>query len=206
MPVDQRSAEIAALFEHNREWAAQREKDEPGFFKRLATQQAPEFMWIGCSDSRVPANEITGLISGEVFVHRNVANVVMQTDINCMSVVEFAIHVLRVKHVIVCGHYGCAGVKAAMGTDTTGAVDHWLSSIRELYDQHRAELSAMREDEAVARLCELNVLHQLRSLCRSTVIRDAWSRGQALSVHGWIYGVHDGLLRSLSEPVTGPGD
>ncbi len=194
--------EIQELFDHNREWAAQIEKDDPGFFGRLAKQQEPEYLWIGCSDSRVPANQITGLMPGEVFVHRNVANVVMQTDLNCMSVVDFAIHQLRVKHVIVCGHYGCAGVRASMGEHTVGAVDHWLSGIRDLWEQHKEELDGLDEKSAAARLCELNVLHQVHALCRTTVIRDAWSSGQDLSIHGWIYGIEDGLLRSLQEPIT----
>ena len=194
--------EIQALFDHNREWAAQIEKDDPGFFARLAQQQAPKYLWIGCSDSRVPANQITGLMPGEVFVHRNVANVVLQTDLNCMSVVEFSIHKLKVEHVIVCGHYGCAGVHAAMSDNAIGAVDHWLSSIRELWDQHKDELASLPLDEAEARLCELNVRHQVRSLCRSTVMKDAWSRGEFVNVHGWIYGIKDGLLRSLGDPIS----
>lgn len=194
--------QIQALFDNNREWAAQIEKDDPGFFGRLAKQQEPEFLWIGCSDSRVPANQITGLMPGEVFVHRNIANVVLQTDLNCMSVVDFAIHKLKVKHVIVCGHYGCAGVHAAMGSDTVGAVDHWLSGIRDLWEQHKDELTAMDSTLAEARLCELNVLQQVKSLCRTTVMRDAWSRGQDVTVHGWVYGIKDGLLRSLGEPIA----
>jgi carbonic anhydrase len=198
--------DIQSLFDHNREWAAQIEKDDPGFFGRLAKQQAPEFLWIGCSDSRVPANQITGLMPGEVFVHRNVANVVMQTDLNCMSVVEFAIHQLKVKHVIVCGHYGCAGVRAAMEHKTVGAVDHWLSGIRELWDEHREELEKLATADAAARLCELNVLAQVRSLCRSTVMKDAWGRDQDVKIHGWIYGIEDGLLRSLGEPKTSASD
>jgi carbonic anhydrase len=198
--------DIQSLFDHNRAWAAQIEKDDPGFFGRLAKQQAPEYLWIGCSDSRVPANQITGLMPGEVFVHRNVANIVLQTDLNCMSVVDFAIHALKVKHVIVCGHYGCAGVHAAMGTDTVGAVDHWLSGIRELWEENKEELSVLDSKQAEARLCELNVLQQVKSLCRSTVMRDAWGKGQKISVHGWIYGIQDGLLRSLGDPITAAGD
>jgi carbonic anhydrase len=198
--------DIQSLFDHNREWAAQIEKDDPGFFGRLAKQQEPEYLWIGCSDSRVPANQITGLMPGEVFVHRNVANVVMQTDLNCMSVVDFAIHKLKVKHVIVCGHYGCAGVHAAMDDNAVGAVDHWLSGIRDLWEQHKDELEQLDAKAAEARLCELNVLHQVKSLCRTTVMKDAWSRGQDVNVHGWIYGIEDGLLRSLGDPVTSASD
>ena len=194
--------DIQSLFDHNRAWAAQIEKDDPGFFARLAKQQAPKYLWIGCSDSRVPANQITGLMPGEVFVHRNVANVVLQTDLNCMSVVDFAIHQLKVQHVIVCGHYGCAGVHAAMGDDTVGAVDHWLSGIRELWDEHKGELQELPATAAEARLCELNVLQQVRSLCRTTVMKDAWARGENVQVHGWIYGIQDGLLRSLGDPIT----
>jgi carbonic anhydrase len=194
--------DIKALFDHNRAWAAQIEKDDPGFFARLAKQQAPKYLWIGCSDSRVPANQITGLMPGEVFVHRNVANVVLQTDLNCMSVVDFAIHQLKVHHVIVCGHYGCAGVHAATGDSTVGAVDHWLSGIRELWDEHKSELQELPPTAAESRLCELNVQQQVRSLCRTTVMKDAWSRGQDIQVHGWIYGIQDGLLRNLGDPIT----
>jgi carbonic anhydrase len=194
--------DIKALFDHNRAWAAQIEKDDPGFFARLAKQQAPKYLWIGCSDSRVPANQITGLMPGEVFVHRNVANVVLQTDLNCMSVVDFAIHQLKVQHVIVCGHYGFAGVHAAMGDSTVGAVDHWLSGIRELWDEHKSELQELPPTAAESRLCELNVQQQVRSLCRTTVMKDAWSRGQDIQVHGWIYGIQDGLLRNLGDPIT----
>lgn len=196
--------EIQGLLDHNREWAAQIEKDDPGFFSRLARQQTPEFLWIGCSDSRVPANQITGLMPGEVFVHRNVANVVLQTDLNCMAVVDYAIHNLRVKHVIVCGHYGCGGVLAAMAGNTEGAVDHWLSSIRELHMEHKEELDALDHTGAERRLCELNVLRQARSLCRSSTLQEAWARGQSLAVHAWIYGIEDGLLRSLGEPIAAP--
>jgi len=194
--------DIQSLFDHNRAWAAQIERDDPGFFGRLAQQQAPKYLWIGCSDSRVPANQITGLMPGEVFVHRNVANVVLQTDLNCMAVVDFAIQSLKVQHVIVCGHYGCAGVHAAISDNSVGAVDHWLSGIRELWDQHKDELASLPAASAEARLCELNVRDQVRSLCRTTVMKDAWSRGENVQVHGWIYGIKDGLLRSLGDPVT----
>jgi carbonic anhydrase len=198
--------DIQKLFEHNRAWASQIEQDDPGFFARLAKQQAPKFLWIGCSDSRVPANQITGLMPGEVFVHRNVANIVLQTDINCMSVVDFAIRKLQVRHVIVCGHYGCAGVHAAMNDNAVGAVDHWLSGIRDLWAQNQDDLSDLDAATAEARLCELNVRQQVRSLCRTTVIQEAWGRGQAVDVHGWIYGVEDGLLRVLGERITSAAD
>ncbi len=202
MSRDQEADDIQQLFDHNREWAAQMEQDDPGFFGRLAKQQKPDFLWIGCSDSRVPANQITGLMPGEVFVHRNVANIVMQTDLNCMSVVDFAIRKLQVRHVIVCGHYGCAGVHAAMDDTVVGAVDHWLSGIRDLWEQHRDDLADLDTAAAEARLCELNVQQQVRSLCGTTVMKEAWSRGQAIDVHGWIYGIEDGLLRVLGDRIT----
>ncbi len=199
---DQEADDIQQLFDHNREWAAQMEQDDPGFFGRLAKQQKPDFLWIGCSDSRVPANQITGLMPGEVFVHRNVANIVMQTDLNCMSVVDFAIRKLQVRHVIVCGHYGCAGVHAAMDDTAVGEVDHWPSGIRDLWEQHRDDFATLDTETAEARLCELNVIQQVRSLCRTTVMKEAWSRGQAIDVHGWIYGIEDGLLRVLGDRIT----
>jgi carbonic anhydrase len=205
MPTESTSDEIAALFENNRRWAEQVESDEPGFFSRLAAQQKPKFLWIGCSDSRVPANQITGLAPGEIFVHRNVANVVSATDLNCMSVVDFAIRQLKVRHVIICGHYGCAGVQAAAEEGAIGVTDAWLSGIRELWDQHKADLSELDPVEAQKRLCELNVRQQLRALSRTTVLRQAWKRGQPVDVHGWIYRVEDGLLRDLGERVTADG-
>jgi carbonic anhydrase len=194
--------EIQTLFDNNRQWAERIEQEDPGFFGRLARQQKPRYLWIGCSDSRVPANQITGLMPGEVFVHRNVANVVSQTDINCMSVVEFAVRALQVRHIIICGHYGCAGVRAAMDQETDGVIDHWLSGIRELWDRHKPELGKLDPNVAQTRLCEFNVREQVRSLCRTTVIKRAWRRGQALDVHGWIYGVEDGLLRDLGERIA----
>ncbi len=202
MSRDQEADDIQELFDHNREWAAQMEQDDPGFFCRLAKQQEPDFLWIGCSDSRVPANQITGLKPGQVFVHRNVANIVMQTDLNCMSVIDFAIRKLQVRHVIVCGHYGCAGVHAAMDDTAVGAVSDWLSGIRDLWERHRGDLADLDTAAAEARLCELNVQQQVKSLCRTTVMKEAWDRGQAIDVHGWIYGLEDGLLRILGEPVT----
>ncbi len=202
MSRDQEADDIQELFDHNREWAAQMEQDDPGFFGRLANQQEPDFLWIGCSDSRVPANQITGLKPGQVFVHRNVANIVMQTDLNCMSVIDFAIRKLQVRHVIVCGHYGCAGVHAAMDDTAVGAVSDWLSGIRDLWEQHRGDLADLDTAAAEARLCELNVQQQVKSLCRTTVMKEAWSRGQAIDVHGWIYGLEDGLLRVLGDRIT----
>ena len=206
MSRNQETDEIQSLFDNNRQWAEQIERDDPGIFERLATQQKPKYLWIGCSDSRVPANQITGLMPGEVFVHRNVANLVLQTDLNCMSVVDFAIRKLQVRHVIICGHYGCAGVQAALEDGTVGVVDNWLSGIRDLWEQHRTELEGLDSATAQARLCELNVRQQVRSLCRTTVIKQAWERGQAVDVHGWVYGVEDGLLRDLGDRITSPED
>jgi carbonic anhydrase len=198
------SDDIAQLFLNNQVWAAEMERDEPGFFGRLAAQQKPKFLWIGCSDSRVPANQITGLAPGEVFVHRNVANVVSATDLNCMSVVDFAIRVLQVRHVIICGHYGCAGVQAASEEGAFGVTDSWLSGIRELWDQRRDEFAGLDAAAAQASLCEINVQTQVRTLARTTVLRQAWKRGQAVDIHGWIYGIGDGLLRDLGVRVSGP--
>jgi carbonic anhydrase len=198
-------AEIEALFANNRRWAAEMEREEPGFFGRLVGQQQPQFLWIGCSDSRVPANQITGLAPGEVFVHRNVANVVSATDLNCMSVVDFAVRRLRVRHIIVCGHYGCAGVLAASEEGTIGVTDAWLSGIRELHERHQAELGKLTPAAAQQLLCELNVREQVRVLSRTTVLRQAWKRGQRVDVHGWIYGIDDGLLRDLGLRVSAAG-
>jgi carbonic anhydrase len=198
--------EITALFANNRRWAASMEREDPGFFGRLAAQQQPQFLWIGCSDSRVPANQITGLAPGEVFVHRNVANVVSATDLNCMSVIDFAIRRLRVRHIIVCGHYGCAGVLAASEEGTIGVTDAWLSGIREIRDRNQAELGTLSPAAAQARLCELNVREQVRVLSRTTVLRQAWKRKQRVDVHGWIYGIEDGLLRDLGLRVSADGD
>jgi carbonic anhydrase len=178
------------------------ERDDPGFFGRLAAQQQPKFLWIGCADSRVPANQITGLAPGEVFVHRNVANIVSATDLNCMSVVDFAIRLLKVRHVIICGHYGCAGVQAASEEGAIGVTDSWLSGIRDLWDRHRDEFTELAPAEQQARLCELNVREQVQALSRTTVLRQAWKRGQQVDVHGWIYGIGDGLLRDLGETVS----
>ncbi len=189
---------IAELFERNRAWAAGVRAAHPDFFSSLARQQAPEFLWIGCSDSRVPANQITGLEPGEVFVHRNVANLVVHTDLNCLSVLQFAIDLLHVRHVIVCGHYGCSGVRAALANQRIGLADNWLRHLKDVRAQHVRELDAIAEPAArERRLCELNVRAQVRHVCESSVAREAWSRGQAFAVHGWIYDVEDGLLRDL---------
>jgi carbonic anhydrase len=189
---------IADLFRRNRAWAAGVRAANPEFFGDLARQQAPAFLWIGCSDSRVPANQITGLAPGEVFVHRNIANLVVHTDLNCLSVLQFAIDLLRVRHVIVCGHYGCSGVRAALHGQKVGLADNWLRHVQDVRLAHATEIDALADTEArERRLCELNVLAQVRHVCEATVVQDAWAQGQPLSVHGWIYGLEDGLLRDL---------
>lgn len=193
------------LLENNRRWAADITARRPDFFKRLAAQQAPQYLWIGCSDSRVPANEIVGLDPGELFVHRNVANVVVHTDLNCLSVLQFAVDVLKVKHVIVTGHYGCGGVQAALDDAKLGLIDNWLRHVRDVRHLHRALLDAMPSDRRGARLCELNVIEQAQHVCETTVVQDAWSRGQPLTVHSWIYGLEDGRLRDLRFSVQEPG-
>ncbi|WJW76026.1 carbonate dehydratase [Thiohalobacter sp. IOR34] len=195
---------LSHLFDNNQSWARTIEAENPGFFQRLAKQQAPEYLWIGCSDSRVPANEIVGLLPGELFVHRNVANLVMHTDFNCLSVLQFAIDVLKVKHIIVCGHYGCGGVKAALDHQKHGLIDNWLQDIKEIYRRHEAEFTGLTDETArLDRLCELNVVEQVNHVCYTTIVQDAWARGQTLSVHGWIYSIDDGLLRDLDVCVTG---
>jgi len=189
---------VKDLFQRNRDWAAGMRAADPTFFSSLANQQSPEFLWIGCSDSRVPANQITGLAPGEVFVHRNVANLVVHTDLNCLSVLEFAIDLLKVRHVIVCGHYGCSGVHAALTGQKVGLADNWLRHVQDVRENHAAELDALADPVARARrLCELNVVEQVRHVCESTAVQDAWARAQPLEVHGWIYGLEDGLLRDM---------
>ena len=190
--------EVAELFRRNRAWADSVRSADPGFFSDLARQQSPEFLWIGCSDSRVPANQITGLAPGEVFVHRNIANLVVHTDLNCLSVLQFGIDLLRVRHIVVCGHYGCSGVRAALANQRIGIADNWLRHLKDVRVQNAAELDAIAEQGArERRLCELNVLEQVRHVCDSSVAREAWSRGQTFQVHGWIYDIEDGLLRDL---------
>jgi carbonic anhydrase len=185
------------LFENNKAWAARMLAQEPAFFDRLAHLQNPEYLWIGCSDSRVPANQITGLQPGEVFVHRNVANVVVHTDLNCLSVMQFAVDVLKVKHIIVCGHYGCGGVRAALFGDRLGLIDNWLRHIQDVRDKHAGLLAQLNDEAAVNRLCELNVIEQVVNVSRTTILRDAWQRAQTVTVHGWIYGLSNGQLRDL---------
>ncbi|MCC5793217.1 MAG: carbonate dehydratase [Chromatiales bacterium] len=186
------------LFENNREWARQMTARDPDFFSRLAQQQAPEFLWIGCADSRVPANEIVGLLPGELFVHRNVGNVVVHADLNCLSVIQYAVEVLKVRHIIVCGHYGCGGIRAAMTRARHGLVDNWLRHVQDVALKHSGCLEGLGEQAQIDRLCELNVIEQLNNVCQTTVVQDAWARGQPLTVHGWIYRISDGLLRDLS--------
>jgi len=191
------------LFNNNRAWAAKMTRQDPEFFSRLSSQQAPEYLWIGCADSRVPANEIVGLLPGELLVHRNVANVVVHADLNCLSVLQFAVEVLNVEHIIVCGHYGCGGVRAALRDDRLGLVDNWLRHVQDVMLKHRTELDRLPdEDEKHHRLCELNVIEQVANVSQTTVVRDAWARGQKLAVHGWIYALNDGLLRDLDVSVT----
>jgi carbonic anhydrase len=194
---------IERLFENNATWAAKTVHENPRFFERLQQQQSPEYLWIGCSDSRVPANEIVGLAPGELFVHRNVANVVVHTDLNCLSVLQYAVDVLKVKHVIVTGHYGCGGVRAAFDGLTLGLIDNWLRHVQDVQQRHAGSLAKLAGEAACDRLCELNVIEQARHVCETTVVRDAWSRGVALDVHGWIYGLSDGRLRDLKFCVSG---
>ncbi|TSA16679.1 MAG: carbonate dehydratase [Betaproteobacteria bacterium] len=190
------------LFESNRAWVEKMTAEDPDFFRRLAALQLPKYLWIGCSDSRVPANQITGLQPGEVFVHRNVANAVVHTDLNCLSVMQFAVDVLAVDHIIVCGHYGCGGVRAALTGERLGLIDNWLRHVKDVRDRHADLLPAgMDLDERWNRLCELNVIEQVRHVTQTNIVRDAWSRGRALTVHGWIYGLVDGRLRDLRVSV-----
>jgi carbonic anhydrase len=192
------------LFQNNRRWAHQMTAADPAFFHSLAAQQTPQYLWIGCSDSRVPANEIVGLPPGEMFVHRNVANVVTHTDFNCLSVIQYAVEVLRIRHIIVCGHDGCGGVRAAMEDHELGLIDNWLRHVRDVFTAHREALQQVPDDaERLDRLCELNVRAQVRNVCDTTIVQAAWRAGHPVSVHGWIYGLHDGLLRDLGLTVTG---
>jgi len=194
---------LSRLFDNNRAWAAEMTRQGPDFFQRLSRQQAPDYLWIGCSDSRVPANQIVGLPPGELFVQRNVANVVVHTDLNCLSTLQFAVDVLRVRHVIVCGHYGCGGVLAALRDDHLGLIDNWLRHVQDVLRRHRAQIDALAtEAERHHRLCELNVIEQVAHVAQTTIVRDAWARGQEVAVHGWIYGLGDGLLRDLDICVT----
>jgi len=189
--------DIEDLYDNNRRWAAEMTARDPDFFARLHGQQSPEFLWIGCADSRVPANQIVDLQPGELFVHRNVANIVLPSDANCMSVLQFAVEVLKVRHVIVCGHYGCGGVAAAMSNTSNGLIDSWLHSLKNVYHKHREDIDALDEEQRVDRLCELNVLEQVANVSQTSTVQRAWLHGQKLTVHGVIYSMRDGILRDL---------
>jgi len=196
---------LQSLFEKNKQWAASIGSQDPDFFLKLSRQQSPSYLWIGCSDSRVPANQIVGLLPGELFVHRNVANVVVHTDLNCLSTIQFAIDVLKVKHIIVCGHYGCGGVRAALRGERLGLIDNWLRHVQDVRHKHEKQLLDLgTEEQKWDRLCELNVIEQVINVCQTTIVQDSWERGQELSVHGWIYKVQDGLLRDLNICTTRP--
>jgi carbonic anhydrase len=199
-------AKLDRLIASNKEWADKINKENPDFFANLSKQQKPEYLWIGCSDSRVPANQIVGLMPGEVFVHRNVANQVIHSDLNCLSAVQFAVEVLNVKHIIVTGHYGCGGVHAAYDNSRHGLVDNWLSHVKDVHYKHMEELSKLNDVDARNRLCELNVMEQVRNLARTTVVRDAWQKGQELELHGFVYGLHNGLINDLGIDIGSTDD
>ncbi len=193
------------LLERNRRWAEQVKRDDPGFFKSLSQQQAPKYLWIGCSDSRVPANQILGLAPGEVFVHRNIATVVVHADLNCLSVIQFAVDLLKVEHILVVGHYGCSGVHASMTGTRIGLADNWLRHVGDVAQKHAALLEGVELDSLRhARLCELNAIEQVVNVCQTTVLQDAWARGQSVTVHGWVYGLHDGRVRNMGMLVASP--
>ncbi|MBN1493843.1 MAG: carbonate dehydratase [Candidatus Omnitrophica bacterium] len=191
------------IFENNKRWAETIKKDDPDFFNKLASQQTPEILWIGCADSRVPANQIIGMLPGSVFVHRNIANLVVHTDLNCLAVIQYAVDVLKVKHIIVCGHYDCGGITAVLDGTEHGLIDNWLRHIKDVYRYHREEIDQLKDSHARAdRLCELNVIEQVSNVCNTTIVQNAWVRGQELSVHGWIYKVSNGILKELQSCVT----
>ncbi|MEW6671002.1 MAG: carbonate dehydratase [Thermodesulfobacteriota bacterium] len=194
---------LKSIFDDNRKWAENTKKSHPDFFAKLSKQQKPKYLWIGCSDSRVPANIITRLPPGEIFVHRNIANVVIHTDLNCLSVLQFAVDVLKVRHIIVCGHYGCGGIKAAMENKQHGLIDNWLRHIRDIYRNHEAKLSTFADGkEKFKVLCELNVIEQVANVCHTTIVQNAWRHGRKLAVHGWIYSMEDGILKDLDVCIT----
>lgn len=192
---------IRQLLANNREWAQRQLELDPEFFANLVNQQTPEYLWIGCSDSRVPANQVVDMAPGELFVHRNVANQVIQTDFNCLSVVQYAVDALKVKHILVVGHYGCGGVRAATESCSHGLVDHWLYPIKDIYREHHDELEGLDDEARVDRLCELNVIEQVRNLAKTTIVQSAWDRGQELAIHGWVYSLKDGLVRNMDVTV-----
>jgi len=198
---------LTHLFQNNKAWATRIQAQDPGFFPTLSQQQSPTYLWIGCSDSRVPANQIVDLAPGELFVHRNLANMVVHTDLNCLSVMQFAVEILKVRHVIVCGHYGCSGVRAALRRERLGLSDNWLRHVQDVREKHEKRLAAAPDElTASDRLCELNVIEQVANVCHTSIARDAWERGQELTIHGWIYGLHDGHLRDLEVTVTDFGE
>ncbi len=198
---------LSHLFDNNRAWSERLRRTDPEFFSRLSSQQRPRYLWIGCADSRVPANEIVDLAPGELFVHRNLANVVVHSDLNCLSVMQFAVEVLKVEHIIVCGHYGCSGVSAALKNERVGLADNWLRHVQDVHAKHEAAVSKEPDlPHRIDRLCELNVIEQVSNVCQTTIVRDAWDRGQDLYVHGWVYGLKNGLLRDLNTSVSKPAD
>ena len=191
------------LFDKNKKWAEKMKESNPDFFLNLSKQQKPEYLWIGCSDSRVPANQIVDLLPGEIFVHRNIANVVVHTDLNCLSVIQFAVEVLKVKHIIVCGHYGCGGIKAALENKDHGLIDNWLRNVKDVYRYHQNKIDSIQDGkERLNRMCELNVVEQVSNVCNTTIVQSAWKTGQNLSVHGWIYNIEDGILKDLDVCIT----
>jgi carbonic anhydrase len=203
--MGQPDEELPDLLANNRAWAEASTKNDPEFFERLSKVQKPDYLWIGCSDSRVPANQIIGLKPGEVFVHRNVANLLLHTDLNALSVLQYAVEYLKVKHIIVCGHYGCGGVAAAYDDKYLGAIDHWLGAIKDEYHLHRAEIDGLENHDArVDRLCELNVMAQVSRVATTSIVQQAWHRGQPLTIHGWIYTLKDGIIKDLHVPISGP--
>ncbi len=198
---------LTDIFERNRKWAEKVKNSDPEFFIQLSKQQNPEFLWIGCSDSRVSANQIVGMLPGQLFVHRNIANLVVHTDLNCLSVIQYAVEVLKVKHIIVCGHYGCGGIQAAMENKEHGLIDNWLRHIKDVYRYYETEIDALQSDpEKINLLCELNVVEQVANVCHTTIVQSAWKSGHDLAVHGWIYSLEDGILKDLNVCVTGPED
>jgi carbonic anhydrase len=200
------TTQLQELLDSNRLWAKKMETQSPGFFTGLLAQQAPQYMWIGCADSRVPANELVGLLPGELFVHRNVANVVVHSDLNCLSTIQFATDVLKVKHIIVVGHSNCGGVAAALNDRRVGIVDNWIRHVQDVRNRHQAWLETVETSQRVNALCELNVVEQALNVCQTTIVQDAWHRGQEVVIHGWVYGLHNGQLEDLTMTVTGPDD
>ena len=195
------------LFDQNKKWAEKVKASDPDFFLDLSKQQNPEYLWIGCSDSRVPANQIVDVLPGQIFVHRNIANLVVHTDLNCLSVIQYAVEVLKVKHIIVCGHYGCGGIRAAWENKEHGLIDNWLRNIKDIYRYHQTRIDSLQsESEKINLLCELNVIEQVANVCHTTIVQNAWKTGQELAVHGWIYHIEDGILRDLNICITGPNE